>query len=492
MENNKKMNIEEMNNISFNFINDKDLAKLCFYTIDEKFIYENNYNINNIIGSALKDLIKRDNEKNYLYSFYTKNNENNLCIINEKKPISFYITNLQDTLFLIMDHNIGVGNISGITTSESLNKYLKIYVKKYNNLNIPENIEEHIITNTELIGKPAINQLKYYVYDKNTKILKLNNLSKEQINIINGNNNNRKIQNKPINYFSRKTTYCNAENILFIYEGNKFVDNNKDCQNDCYNSNFFNINLRNNEINLISNKFPQRFLHSMIFIPDNYIFILGGKNALEMLVYIIQKETQDYYIYPHFLPFQLFEPSLITIDNKYLYAFENSGLFFHILRTNFLTISPFEEIQLKNDLSPINQKFFGVVKQKNNILFLGGQMINSENFFSKYEFEFDINLEKLKKRKKNFEPLDFCEKTLIPLGNKEYIQIVEELKINDYLPIISLLPGNLNKSEKTNSSQQFFNSIHTKNINIHVNDNMTSLVGSSSFGEMGFGLYNNK
>ena len=481
-----------MNNLSLNFINDKDLAKLYFYTIDEILIYEKYYNINNNIGDALKDLIKRDKENNFLYSFYIKNNENQLSIIIAQRPISFYITNPQDTIFLNMDHNTGSENNSGITTSESLNKNLKIYVQKFNNLNIPENIEEHIIANTDLIGKPAINKLKYYVYDKNTKILKLNNLSKEQINIINGNKNNQKKQKNTLKYFSRKTTYCNAENILFIYEGNNFDEYNNDWQNDCYNSNFFSINLKNNEIKLISNEFPKRFLHSMIFIPDKYIFILGGKNALEMLVYFIQKESQDYYIYPHFLPFQLFEPSLITIDNKYLYAFENSGLFFHILRTNFLTISPFEEIQLKNDLSPINQKFFGVVRQKDYILFLGGQMINSENFLSKYEFEFDIYLETLKKRKKNFELLDFCEKTLIPLGNKEYIQIVEELRCNDYIPIITILPGKLNKSEKTNASQKFFNSIHTKNINIHVNDNIASLVGSSSFGEMGIGLSNNK
>ena len=490
MENTKRNNVEEMNNLSFNFINDKDLAKIYFYTIDEKLLYENNYNINNNIGDAIKDFLKMDNKENYLFTFFVKNN--NMNLIDEQKPISFYLTNLQDTLFLIMDHNAGMGNISGITTNESLNKYLKIYVKKSNSFIIPENIEEHIIKNTELIGKPAINQLKYYVYDKNSKVLKLNILTKKHINIINGSNEISQIKlNKPIQFFSRKTTYCNAENFLFIYEGNKINDYKKDYQNDyCY-SKFFSINLKNDEINLISNKFPQRYLHSMIFIPEKYIFILGGINSLEMLVYTIQKDNYNYDIYPHYLPFQLLEPSLITVDNKYLYAFENSGIFLHILRIDFLSLSPFEEIKLKNDISPINQKFFGVVKIKHSVLFLGGQMIDSEDILSRNEFEFDIDFEKLKKRKKIFEPLDFCEKTFIPLGNKEYIQIVETLNINDYSPIISILPGNLNKSEKTNSSQKF-NSIHTKNINIYVNDNLTSLVGSSSFGEMGIPLYNNK
>ena len=68
-------------------------------------------------------------------------------------------------------------------------------------------IEEFIISNTRLIGKPAMNQLKYYVYDKINKTLKTVHLSKRQIEEIN------------INFFSRKTSYCNGEiNCLYMKE----------------------------------------------------------------------------------------------------------------------------------------------------------------------------------------------------------------------------------------------------------------------------------
>ena len=61
----------------------------------------------------------------------------------------------------------GLANNSGITTSMCSNKFLKIYVKKSQFMkDIPENIEEYIIKNTQLIGKPAINKLGYYVFNK--------------------------------------------------------------------------------------------------------------------------------------------------------------------------------------------------------------------------------------------------------------------------------------------------------------------------------------
>ena len=90
------------------------------------------------------------------------------------------------------------------------------------------------------------------------------------------------------------------------------------------------------------------------------------------------------------------------------------------------------------------------------------------------------------------------EKTFIPIGDDEYIQISEFLNNNDYMPIISIFQGNLKKSEQTytksntNGTQKnCFVSIHTKNVNIHLPDNMTSLVGTSSFGEIAVPLYNN-
>jgi hypothetical protein len=336
-----------------------------------------------------------------------------------------------------------------------------------------------------------MNQLKYYVYHKIEKTLKTVHLSKRQIDEIN------------INFFSRKTSYCNAENKLFIYEGND-ADINENNNNINYNSKFISINLKTKEVNLISSNFPQRLLHSMIFIPEKYIFIVGGKKDKEVLIYTINKDNKIYEVYPHLLPYELFEPSLITVDNKYLYAFENSTFCMHILRTNFISESPFEEIEINNYNSiQIDQKFFGLVRQKNNILLLGGQMINSSNKdlnVSKNIIEFNYKSNIIRQSLKININLEIFEKTFIPLGNFEYMQITEVKDKNEYKPKVIIFEGYLQRSHKTNTNNVIsskgntsncFVSIHTKNVNIHLRDNVTSLVGTSSYGEMPVPLYNN-
>ena len=475
-------NEEEIINTSFNFnTNEKELARLCFYSMDEQFLFEKYYSFNISIGDAINEFLeKQESNDKFSFSFYVKGNNCQLILIDEQKLISYYLKNLHDTLLLI---DQGLANNSDITTSMCSNKFLKIYAKRSQFLkNIPENIEQYIIKNTQYVGMPLINKLEYYVYDKECKDAKINliKLSEEV---------KEKIQ---INFFSRKTVYCNAENNLYIYEGTKplLLNNNNISINSSinfnnYNSKFICINLKNNDVNLISTEFPQRILHSMIFIPKNYIFIVGGKNAKEVLIFMISNENKTYEKYPYFLPCELFEPSLILIDNKYLYAFENSGFCLHIIRTNFISQTPFEEIQLKNSYLQINQKFFGVVKNKND---------NDENSNDNC-FEYNYLTESLTPSRRPFIPIDFYEKTLIPLDGEEYIQIAEICQNNDYVPSIFLFKNHVKKSDITNTltlgTQKTFKSVKTKGVLIKLPDNMTSLVASSSIGEMGIPLYNN-
>ena len=470
MEEEKKYG-DESNNISFNFNNEKELAKICFLSMEEKPIFESQCPFNNCIGDAIKDFLSNQN-KNDRFTFYIKNNDSQEFLIKEEKLVSFYIAILQDTLLLMEQ---GMHNSSNGTTSISSNKILKVYAKKHEKLKVPKNIEEYIINNTDLIGKPALNKMKYYIYNKNIKELQEISISNQKINQI------------QINYFSRKSVYCNAKNNLFIYEG---VD--EPCIND-KSSKFISINLKNNNINYIASDFPSRILHSMIFIPEKYIFIIGGKNSKDVIFYIMKDNNKKYDTYLYKLPYELFEPSLITVDNRYLYAFENSTFCFHIIRTDFISLLPFEEIQLKNDNSiTINQKFFGVVKQNNSILFLGGQMLNPEQYLSKNSFEFNYSSEILNQNQRKFKSFDFFEKTFIPLGGESYIQLIEYTNENDYFPKIILFEGGIKGNKLNNVIQQNgFIPNHIKNIKINMADNLTSLVGTSSFGEMPVPLYNN-
>ena len=415
-----------------NIFDENEKALISFYNINNLLIYENQYLFEKTIRGVIEDFIEK-NPENVLQkifktgkyfntinlSFYIKKNDVLERIEKNERTISSIIYDIQDTIMLL-----GLRYKNSSSTAITNNKNLKIYIKyehKYKYLS--ENMEEYINNYTHLIGKPMLNKLKYYLYNKYTKSLKLIKYNKEDID------------KYELNSFSSIDSYCNAKNYLYIYESmSKYdkMDSNR----------FISINLMDNKINLISSKFPKRILHSMIYIPERYIFIIGGENAKDVLIYEIKEENINYEKYPYLLPYSLIEPSLIYINNKYLYAFENSKLYFHILRINLISISPFEDIKLQNKkYLPINQKFFGVVRNKNSILFLGGQMINSNNENINNCFEFHYETNKLVKSKKEFKSFDFNEKTFIPIEIDIYIQLNEYKKENKYEPKIIIFDG---------------------------------------------------
>ena len=426
--------------LSSNIFNVKDQILVSFYNINEVLIYEDQYSSEKMISGVIDDFIEKNSEKilqKYLntnkyfnkryLSFYIKKNYKFEKIEEKNKMIISYIYDINDTIMLL-----GVGYQISSSTGITNSKLLRIYVQyefKYKYLS--DNMEEYINNYTFLIGKPMLNNLKYYLYNKHRKNLKLIKYNKEDIN------------KYKLNSFSSIDAYCNAKNYLYIYESISkydYKDSNK----------FISINLINNNINLISSNFPKRILHSMIYIPERYIFIIGGENEKEVLIYEIKEENINYEKYPYLLPYIILEPSLIYVNNKYLYAFENSKLDFHILRINLISISPFIDIKLENKKNiTINQKFFGVVKNENSILFLGCQMINLNNEFNNKCYEFHYNSNKLYISKREFKSFNFIEKTFIPLGGDIYMQISEHKKLNKYKPKIILFDGSSQEVEKS-------------------------------------------
>ena len=391
-------------------------ALISFYNFDDKFIYENQYPTEETIGEIIEDFLKKNSEEilktklniKYFYknnlSFYVQKDENKFeKIIYYNATISSIFYNIQDTIHLIKSSSATISNLM----------VLRIYIM-YKHLEIAEKSDEYIIKKTNLIGKPIFNIFKYYLYNKNSKKLKIIKYSMEEIN------------RTGINCFSTFDSYCNVKNFLYIYQSNS-KNTNFD--------NFFKINLFNNKIYLISSKFPKRILHSMIYIPKYYIFIIGGKNAKEVIKYNIKIDNENYKKYSYLLPYELIEPSLIFINSKYLYAFENSTFELHILRADLIYISPFEDVKFTNSKHiPMNQKFFGVVQSSNSILFLGGQMINSDKEFINNCYEYDYNNDNLFKSKREYRPFFFIEKTFIPVENGLYMQIAEFKKLNEYEP----------------------------------------------------------
>ena len=491
---NKKTFKESDSSSKFNKL--KYTAKIEFCTHDEKILYQCQYPFNTPIKEIIKDFITKNsltisnnslNKENL--AFYIKNSQIYEKLELGQKSIEYYLTNLKDTALMIMEAEEKNNSKSLSTTNIIKSRQLKLYVQNEKRFNhISKNINEYIIENTYLIGKPIINELKYYIYNKRTKESKIIKCTKDESKKIN------------IKYFSRMTVYCNAKNNIYIYE---CVDNsNNNYGINCKNK-FFEINLINHKINIISLKFPKRLLHSMIFIPECYIFIVGGKDTKKVLIYKIRLDNENYEEYPHLLPCQLLEPSLITINNQYLYAFENSSVTFHIVRTNFLLETPFEEINTK-DYIIINQKFFGLVKfeSKNSILFLGGQILNLPICKTKKCFEFDYNSNQLILSERDFQNFDFAEKTFIPMEKEAYMQIADinddNKKFQKVILFYSQLKEDNFEKEKDNNTQKEprfreggFESIKSNEIKITVASNIISLIGSNETNDIGIPLYNN-
>ena len=501
----KELNGVKINDIysSLEFQSDFGMAKISFYTFKEKLIYENKYLLNTTIKELINDFYSKVPEKDLFEhlnkgkfynkndtTFYIKEDIYEKLNIDDKTVSDYLVNKIKDTTLILME----VEKLSCSNTNDTFKNYIKkfnIYVKyKSTYKHLSSNMEEYIINNIIFIGKPIINGLGYYIYKKNTSQLKVVNIEEETLSKV------------KINFFSSISAYCNANNFLYIYEGTNMMNTTFTSRftrkSSCFfnNNKFIRINLINEEIQIISIKFPRRILHSMIF--GKY-----KKEIKDVLIYKIKKDNYSYEKYPHLLPYELLEPSLIMINNKFLYAFENSKEIFKVVKCNISNISPFEDIKLKNE-QIIGQKFFGVIPKisKNRILFLGGQFLDSSNNMSLKNYEFDYNTNELILTNIDYKKFEFIEKTFIPLDKNNYMQITEFKINNEYIPKIIIF-GDKNKSiksdeeeEKKKSKGKFFeegfDSVESKNIKVFISNksiqspdsNSNSIVPSSSNDEL--------
>ena len=509
----KELNGVKINDIysSLEFQSDFGMAKISFYTFKEKLIYENKYLLNTTIKELINDFYSKVPEKDLFEhlnkgkfynkndtTFYIKEDIYEKLNIDDKTVSDYLVNKIKDTTLILME----VEKLSCSNTNDTFKNYIKkfnIYVKyKSTYKHLSSNMEEYIINNTIFIGKPIINGLGYYIYKKNTSQLKVVNIEEETLSKV------------KINFFSSISAYCNANNFLYIYEGTNMMNSTFTSRftrkSSCFfnNNKFIRINLINEEIQIISIKFPRRILHSMIFVPEKYIFVIGGqykKEIKDVLIYKIKKDNYSYEKYPHLLPYELLEPSLIMINNKFLYAFENSKEKFKVVKCNISNISPFEDIKLKNEIL-IGQKFFGVIPKisKNRILFLGGQYLDSSNNISLKNYEFDFNTNELILTNINYKKFDFIEKTFIPIDKNNYMQITEFRQNNEYVPKIIIF-GDKKKSiideeeeEKNKSKGKYFeegfDSVESRNIKVFISnksvqsEDSNSIVPSSSNDEI--------
>ena len=181
----------------------------------------------------------------------------------------------------------------------------------YKGIDIPENVIKAYIDNNKIIGSAIMDNMETFgiiTYDINLKIIS---------------SYSYKISDYPaLNNFNSFTAYCNAKNCLYFSGGESEISNDLDKTSLKYND-FFSLDLTilNND-QLIINELPNlkepRTWHSMIFVPNKYIFIVGGSNTKSVELYDIDEKT----LIKHSELNEIrCECTLCLVNNMYLYAF---------------------------------------------------------------------------------------------------------------------------------------------------------------------------
>ena len=310
----------------------------------------------------------------------------------------------------------------------------------------------------EIIGKPFNDPFSIFAFKKKEKILKVLSFEGRDLN--------------GLENYGPYSAYCNGNDALFISGGE--INNSK------YVEKFWKIDLNSLQIECI-NMIPKKN-HSMIMIPGNYVFIVGGQD--KETFYYDSENPNGFYGWKPLNNIRV-EPALILINN-FLYCFDNINL---NKLNNEIT---FEKTDLNSEnhaweLINVNlpdikfdQKFFGVAQKDNDVLFLGGNIdIEEENKNRAQErknFKYNIIENKLEESEIPFMEFNLKEKTFLTYNdNVSYIFP----DFNKYHPEVIFYQKNKNKIrlvkyesliEDKNDQQKKINDLPPAKIN-HINFN---------------------
>ena len=405
--NNKLKSVPQKKNIINNEIEKEKIKKVKISIID----LDKNENILNLSfdeNLLLKDICEKINyDKNKDYNLLNENDEE----INNKKEMK------------IKEIFPNINNIN-----------LKI---KYSGLEIPQNIKNSYIENTKFIGSLILDNLQYLG-------ISILNISNEKMLTYHYSNE----KNKELRKFNLFSAICNGKNNLYISGGE---NNGSECLSDFYEINLANVNKENIQMRKLTNLIEGRTWHSMIYIPNKYIFIVGGIGNKNVELYdiennIIQKDSE--------LNEERSECSLCMVNDIYLYAF--CGFLIHqnfinsIERCNLRKqIRKWEMVNYKLENNVIfNPSFFGVGYYKDKILLLGGNE-NNEEKNDNYIISIGINgnEDSIEDFSSNEQFINvYREKFFIPFNN-DYSLIIPLISNNSQVLFLNNEEGKITRKE---------------------------------------------
>ena len=309
----------------------------------------------------------------------------------------------------------------------------------FKGLDIPLNLNNIIdayAESNEIIGSAILDNPDLFTiitYDKKMNSIKTYNYKRKE--------------NEDLIKFNLFTAFCNGKGKLYFsggeYEEESDLYKTTIKYNDFFYIDLSQLNENKIEIKELPNMNESRTWHSMIYIPDKYIFIVGGSNTKSVEIYNI--ETNDINKDSELNEFRS-ECTLCLVNNIYLYAFCG----FLINQDYISTIERCDLLkeERKWEYANINEKdgfifrpsFFGVSYFKDEqILLIGGDDNGNEKYFDYIykigkneeeadeieEFKFDLRKEKNIFRDKLFMPIGENKSVIIPLAIGEDIKVYE-------------------------------------------------------------------
>ena len=373
LEEEKKQKNKENNNLNEDKISididiiDKNKVKVRI-PVNKNKIWQKEFYNNQLIGEIIKDYI----------------NENSLSLPSD------YFNELRCFKYKVSKED-------KISTLLPIDEESEVNVFQPRNINKKSIDLSHLDEKyTEIMGKPFYNPFEILCFYKNER----------KFRILNYNNNI--IKSKNINNFDITSAYCNGWNHLYISGGSN-------CSNQ-----FLDINLKKNTIhNPI--QIPPKKNHSMIFIPKHTVFIVGGNN-LDTFYYNL-KEKQ-LVTWGNLNEIRI-EPALQVIKNKLYCIDSNLNYNNYTLEATDLTSNDIKWNLIKPKISPViinlqlKQELFGICKDKENIIFLGGEMngMNQKNKNINMNLLYNINNNIIEFSLVKFRSFKLKEKGFSPFNN---------------------------------------------------------------------------
>ena len=299
----------------------------------------------------------------------------------------------------------------------------------YKGLDITENAIQSYIENNTIIGNAILDNTETFgiiTYDTNNK--SLNSFSY------------KRSEYPELTYLTIFTAYCNAKNCLYFSGGEKEMSYENEEISEKYDE-FFCLDLtelKNNENQLILNQIGKlndpRTWHSMIYVPNKYIFIVGGSNTKLVELYDIEQKklTKD-----SELNDIRCECTLCLVNNMYLYAFcgfipqkdyNNSIERCNLFKENrsWEKIDTIERCKIK-----FNPSFFAIsYYQNNDLILIGG---NDQGEAERADYIYKIAKEENEKDEIEEYKFDLQDKVSI-FKDKLFVPTLDNKAIN--IPLI--------------------------------------------------------